>query len=175
MKAKFCFLLTLLVAAIAAGAQTNTTAPKQAAKQADKQTDNQDRIASCLEASRTKDGKPLELTEDFSKAAVRALVAIGNNDGSYASKVRVDSALNDAEAAAQGCILSPDSSTLGFLQLFALNHKLRLEVTALKGGFPEYVIVKDANCVRVWKLALQKRKSGQPEECGAYDATEADK
>jgi hypothetical protein len=108
----------------------------------------------------------MKLSEDFAKAAVRAVVSIGNSNGSDAAKARVDAAMNDAEAAAQGDKLSPDSLTLAFLKSFAFGHQIHIEIAVMTGGFPEDIIAKDAPCVSAWKLALQKRSGNQPKECG---------
>jgi hypothetical protein len=171
MKTKFCLLLFLLAVVAATNAQSNTTTPRQAAKQTDKQAVKQAK------------GK---LTVDFSKAAVRLLVAVSRiyEDSTDAAKERADSALNDAEAVAQGGVSSTDSMTLESLRRFfvardieswAINqHK---EAAKARGMPSEYESVagKDTDCVRTWKLALQKRESNLPKECKAYDATEADK
>jgi hypothetical protein len=171
MKTKFCLLLILLAVVAAASAQTNTTAPKQAATQADKQPVKQAK------------GK---LTVEFSKAAVRLLVAVSRiyEDSTDAAKERANSALNDAEAVAQGGVSSPDSMTLQSLRQFFLARDIESwvinnnkEAAKARGTPSEYesVVGKDADCVRTWKLALQKRESNLPKECKAYAATEADK
>ena len=109
----------------------------------------------------------MDLSPDFSRAAIKYLMVLANYDSAAVSSsstapARIKSAYDEMARMAREKT-SPENLTALLLKIFADVHVMNLKTSQLSGDRKD--VLKDETCISDWKQTLQSRSSNQPETC----------